>query len=57
MSSIESYESVESYESDNPCRGRDCDMGCCDIGGGNTSGGGCLREGCDQDCSMEYEEC
>ena len=42
---------------DGPCAGRDCDMGYCVDCGGNTSGGGCLREGCEEDCCMEYEEC
>lgn len=44
------------YDPDDPCNGRDCDMGHCEICGGNTSSY-CLREGCNQDCSMEYEEC
>ena len=45
------------YDSDDPCAGRACDMGWCRECDGHTSGGGCLREGCDQDCCMEYEEC
>lgn len=45
------------YDSDEPCKNRACDMGHCNMCGGNTSGGRCLRTGCDQDCSMEYEEC
>ena len=47
----------EDYDSEDPCAGRDCDMGYCEICGGHTSGGGCLRKGCYQDCCMEYEGC
>lgn len=52
----DSYYSSD-YDSEDPCAGRSCDMGCCDICGGHTSGGSCLRARCDRDCCMEYEEC
>jgi len=42
---------------DCPCMGIDCDMGQCILCGWYNSGGGCLREGCNADCSMEYEMC
>lgn len=45
------------YDSDEPCANRACWMGHCEECGGNTSGGSCLREGCYQDCCMEYEDC
>ena len=48
---------ITECDSDELCKNRGCDMGECNICGGNTSGGGCLRMGCIRDCSMEYEEC
>ena len=51
------YFSDSDSDSDEPCKNRECDMGTCAICYRNNSGGRCLREGCGQDCSMEYEEC